>query len=61
MPVVATAENAFVAVVVVSVPGVAVGNGIVVATPVTVVESVLGRMLKETSDPLLRVRAARLP
>ena len=61
MPVVATAENAFVAVVVVSVLGVAVGNGIVVGTPVTVVESVLGRMLKETSDPLLRVRAARLP
>lgn len=58
---VATAENAFVAVVVVSVPGVAVGNGIVVGTPVTVVESVLGRMLKETSDPLLRARAARLP
>ena len=57
----ATAENAFVAVVVVSVLGVAVGNGIVVGTPVTVVESVLGRMLKETSDPLLRVRAARLP
>ena len=58
---VATAENAFVVVVVVSVPGAAVGNGIVVGTPVTVVESVLGRMLKETSDPLLRVRAARLP
>ena len=62
MPVAASAVNAFVVVAAAGVVlGVAVGNGIVVGKPVTVVESVLGRMLKETSDPMLRVREARLP